>query len=262
MSGIGAQPVDTRQGQGHLERPDGARIAYARRAGAAPTLVWLSGFNSDMSGTKATALDAWAAACGQGLVRFDYFGHGASTGRFEDGTIGRWRDDTLAVLDHLTDGPLVLVGSSMGAWMALLAARARPERLAGLLLIAPAPDFTEDLMWAAFSPATRQRLLREGRIERPSAYGEPPTPITLRLIEEGRDHLVLRGPLRVPCPVEILHGTADADVPVARSLALLEHLEAPALALTLVKGGDHRLSTPDDLARLEATLDRICGAVP
>ena len=240
-----------------LPRPDGNDIAYAKSAGRAPTVVFLGGFRSDMTGTKALALEAWAQARGQAFVRFDYLGHGQSSGRFEDGTIGRWLDDTLAVLDGLTEGPLVLVGSSMGGWLSLLAARARPERLAGLVLIAAAPDFTERLLLGGLSPEDRATLEREGRLERPSQYSPEPSVFTWKLIEEGRRHLLLDRPLALPCPVRLLHGQADPDVPWEYSLQIARHLEAPDVVTTFIKGGDHRLSTPADIARLVATVEEL-----
>ena len=240
-----------------LERPDGNSIAYVRTAGRGPTVVFLGGFRSDMTGTKAVALESWAAARGQSFVRFDYLGHGQSSGRFEDGTIGRWLDDSLAVLDQLTDGPLVLVGSSMGGWLSLLAARARPERLAGLVLIAAAPDFTERLLLAGLSAADQATLQREGRLERPSQYSPEPSVFTWKLIEEGRRHLLLDKPLALPCPVRLLHGQSDPDVPWEYSLQIAAHLAAPDVVTTFVKGGDHRLSTPADIARLLATVAEL-----
>ncbi|WP_421994279.1 alpha/beta hydrolase [Reyranella sp.] len=240
-----------------LPRPDGNTVAYARVEGRSPTVAFLGGFRSDMTGTKALALEAWAERTGQGFVRFDYLGHGQSSGRFEDGTIGRWLDDSLAVLDGLTDGRLVLVGSSMGGWLSLLAARARPERLAGLVLIAPAPDFTERMLLAGLSPDERERLQREGRLERPSQYSPEPSVFTWRLIEEGRSHLLLDKPLVLPCPVRLLHGQSDPDVPWDYSLQIARHVESPEVITTLVKGGDHRLSTPADIARLIATVEEL-----
>ncbi len=240
-----------------LPRPDGNHIAYVKTAGRVPTVAFLGGFRSDMTGTKAVALEAWARARGQAFVRFDYLGHGQSSGRFEDGTIGRWLDDSLAVLDQLTEGPLVLVGSSMGGWLSLLAARARPERLAGLVLIAAAPDFTERLLFGGLSPEDRATLEREGRLERPSQYSPEPSVFTWKLIEEGRRHLLLDRPLALPCPVRLLHGQADPDVPWEYSLQIARHLEAPDIVTTLVKGGDHRLSTPADIARLVATVEEL-----
>ena len=240
-----------------LPRPDGNDIAYARSAGRGPTVVFLGGFRSDMTGTKAMALEAWARARGQAFVRFDYLGHGQSSGRFEVGTIGRWLDDSLAVLDRLTEGPLVLVGSSMGGWLSLLAARARPERLAGLVLIAAAPDFTERLLLGSLSPQDRATLEREGRLEKPSQYSPEPSVFTWKLIEEGRRHLLLDRPLALPCPVRLLHGQADPDVPWEYSLQIAQHLDAPDVVTTFIKGGDHRLSTPADIARLVATVEEL-----
>ncbi|MCA0305052.1 MAG: alpha/beta hydrolase [Proteobacteria bacterium] len=240
-----------------LPRPDGNAIAYAKTTGRAPTVVFLGGFRSDMTGTKALALEAWAHKRGQAFVRFDYLGHGQSSGRFEDGTIGRWLDDSLAVLDQLTEGPLVLVGSSMGGWLSLLAARARPERLAGLVLIAAAPDFTERLLLGSLSPQDRAALERDGRLEKPSQYSPEPSVFTWKLIEEGRRHLLLDKPLSLPCPVRLLHGQADPDVPWEYSLEIARHLDAPDVVTTFIKGGDHRLSTPADIARLVATVEEL-----
>ena len=240
-----------------LPRPDGNAIAYAKTTGRAPTVAFLGGFRSDMTGTKALALEAWARQRGQAFVRFDYLGHGQSSGRFEDGTIGRWLDDSLAVLDQLTEGPLVLVGSSMGGWLSLLAARARPERLAGLVLIAAAPDFTERLLLGGLSPQDRATLEREGRLEKPSQYSPEPSVFTWKLIEEGRHHLLLDRPLSLPCPVRLLHGQADPDVPWEYSLQIAQHLDAPDVVTTFIKGGDHRLSTPADIARLVATVEEL-----
>ena len=240
-----------------LVRPDGNTVAYATTAGRAPTVAFLGGFRSDMTGTKAIALETWARKEGRAYVRFDYLGHGQSSGRFEDGTIGRWLDDSLAVLDQLTTGKLVLVGSSMGGWLSLLAARARPERLAGLVLIAAAPDFTERMLLKGLSPEERTRLQREGRLERPSRYSPEPSVFTWKLIEEGRQHLLLDKKLSLPCPVRLLHGQSDPDVPWEYSLQIANHLEAPDVITTLIKGGDHRLSTPADIARLIATVEEL-----
>jgi len=240
-----------------LARPNGHLVAHAKTEGRAPTVVFLGGFRSDMTGTKAIALEDWAHRTGRAYLRFDYFGHGQSSGRFEDGTIGRWLDDSLAVIDGLTTGPLVLVGSSMGGWLALLVALARPERLAGLVLIAAAPDFTERMLLHGLSPEDRATLQREGRLVRPSQYSSEPSVFTWRLIEEGRDHLVLDKPLVLPCPVRLLHGQSDPDVPWEYSLQIAQHLEAPEVITTLVKGGDHRLSTPADIARMIATAEEL-----
>jgi pimeloyl-ACP methyl ester carboxylesterase len=240
-----------------LTRPDGNWVAYARAAGAAPTVAFLGGFRSDMTGTKALALEAWARKVGHAFLRFDYLGHGQSSGRFEDGTIGRWLDDSLAAIDQLTSGKLILVGSSMGGWLSLLVARARPERLAGLVLIAAAPDFTERMLLKGLTAEERARLEREGRLERPSQYSPEPSLFTWRLIEEGRNHLLLDKRLSLPCPVRLLHGQSDPDVPWEYSLQIAGRLEAPEVVTTLVKGGDHRLSTPADIARLIATVEEL-----
>ncbi|WP_296390583.1 alpha/beta hydrolase [Reyranella sp.] len=240
-----------------LQRDDGNYLAYARTPGKSPTVVFLGGFRSDMTGTKAVALEAWAEKRGQAFLRFDYLGHGQSSGRFEDGTIGRWKDDSLAAIDALTEGKLVLVGSSMGGWLSLLTAQARPERLAGLVLIAAAPDFTERMLLGGLSAEDRAALQREGRLERPSQYSPEPSVFTWKLIEEGRNHLLLDKPLKLPCPVRLLHGQSDPDVPWEYSLQIARHLDAPEVISTFVKGGDHRLSTPADIARLIATVEEL-----
>jgi pimeloyl-ACP methyl ester carboxylesterase len=241
-----------------LLREDGETIAYLRREGKRPQVLWLGGFKSDMGGTKAQRLDAWAKDRGQAYLRFDYFGHGSSSGAFRDGTISRWRDDALAVLDRLCDGPQILVGSSMGAWIALLVARLRPERIAGLLLIAPAPDFTEKLIWARLSPDARREIMEKGEWQRPSAYEDGPYPITRGLIEDGRRNLVLKAPIALDCPVRILQGMRDPDVPWQHAMELLACLSGNPV-ITLVKNGDHRLSTREDLRRMEHALEGLLG---
>jgi len=243
-----------------LERPDGHTIAYLKRAANAtgPTILWLSGFKSDMTGTKAAALDAWAARTGRGYTRFDYFGHGASSGTFREGTVSRWADDALAVVDQIARGPQILVGSSMGAWIALLVALARPDRVSGLVLIAPAPDFTEELIWAELSLDARKQIETNGEWMRPSAYDLDPYPIMRELIEDGRKHLLLGRPIPIRAPVHILHGMADADVPWTHALRLVDRLESQDVTLEVVKHADHRLSTPTDLRRLEAAIERLC----
>ncbi len=228
----------------------GVQIAFERLQGAEPTFVWLGGFKSDMAGTKAQRLAEWAKEGGQAFVRFDYSGHGVSGGKFEDGTISRWLDDTLAVLDELTDGALVLVGSSMGGWLALLAARARPERVKGLLLIAPAADFTEKLMWAGFTPKEQRQILAYGRLEQPSDYSPEPNVITRDLIEDGRKHLIMGAPIPFDGPCYILQGQADPDVPPGHVLELNDLIRTDNKIIDLIKGGDHRLSRPEDLERL------------
>ncbi|MDH3473823.1 MAG: alpha/beta hydrolase [Rhodospirillales bacterium] len=240
-----------------LARPDGSVIAYHKSPGRAPGIVFLGGFMSDMTGGKALALEAHARAQGQAFLRFDYQGHGASSGRFEEGCIGLWAGDAVAALDELTEGPQLLVGSSMGGWIMLLAALARPARVAGLVGIAAAPDFTEDLMWDRYPPEARRALEREGLYLEPSDYGEAPYPITMKLIEDGRDHLLLRGEIALDCPARLIHGMADPDVPWQTSLRLTERLRSGDVEITLVKGGGHRLSEPEDLERLTATLKRL-----
>ena len=242
-----------------LSRPDGTTIAYHKTAGdktakRAPGLIFLGGFMSDMTGTKALALESHAQAAGLDFLRFDYLGHGASSGLFEDGAIGRWAEDAVAVLDALTEGPQILIGSSMGGWIMLLAALARPERVAGLVGVAAAPDFTEALMWQRFSPEIRATMARDGVYYEASEYGTEPYPITMDLIVEGRNHLLMDAPIPISCPVRLIHGTADPDVPWQLSLDLMDRLAAGDVEVTLVKGGGHRLSEPEDLARLTATV--------
>ena len=240
-----------------LELPDGRRIAYRLSAGRGPGVVFLGGFRSDMTGTKAEFLEAWARADGRAFLRFDYTGHGASSGEFRAGGVGDWAQDARDAILRLTEGPQVLVGSSMGGWIALLLARRTKARVAGLVGIAAAPDFTEDAMWAGFDARQRARLESEGEILLPSAYDEEPYPITRRLIEDGRRNLVLREPLDLPFPVRLLHGTADRDVPVELALRLLGHADGPDIRLTLVKDADHRFSTPENLDLLARTLEEV-----
>ncbi len=250
----------------NLTREDGTNLAYYKTEGRkasgeaaapAPGLVFLGGFMSDMSGTKAVALEAYARRAGRDFLRFDYRGHGASSGRFEDGTVGLWAADAVAALDALTDGPQILIGSSMGGWIMLLAALARPERVAGLIGIAAAPDFTEDLIWRRATVEQRATLRRDGHIDRPSAYSEAPYRITLRLIEEGRDHLLLGAPIPLSCPVRLIHGMADVDVPWQTSLRLAEALQSDDVEVTLVKNAAHRLSEPQDMRRLEVCIEEL-----
>lgn len=255
-----------------LEQGAGVRIAYHRRRRAAndlgaqgnnatrtslPGIVFLGGFASDMTGSKAMALDAYCAATGRAFVRFDYRGHGQSSGRFVDGTIGRWRDDALAVIDQLTEGPQILVGSSMGGWLMLLCALARPDRVAGLIGIAAAPDFTEELMWAKMDAAMQAQLMRDGRVEEPSAYADEPYVITRDLIEDGRRHLLLHRAIPLTQPVRLLHGQADDDVPFTVSLRAAERLAGRDVIVTLIKDGDHRLSRPQDLDRLMLAVEDL-----
>jgi len=254
----GQPPTFVEVGEGATAR----RIAVRAREGAAPGLFWLGGFNSDMLGTKALALDEWAAGHGRACVRFDYSGHGESGGAFIDGTIGRWLEESVAVFDRFCRGPQVVVGSSMGGWMALLLAReiarraASPASLAGLVLIAPAPDFTEQLMWNGFSPEVRNEIETTGVWLRPSQYGEP-YPITRALIEEGRNHLLLGNAIEVGCPVRILQGAQDPDVPWQHAFALTHRLPSDDVVLTMIQDGDHRLSRPQDIARIIAAVAEI-----
>ena len=238
-----------------LITPQGREIAFERVPGVGPGVVFLGGFRSDMTGTKAVFLRDWAEKTGRAFLRFDYSGHGRSGGDFADGAIGDWFEDALAVL-ALTRGKQVLVGSSMGGWIALLLARAVPDRIAALVGIAAAPDFTEDLMWAGFSPSERLEIVARGQITQASDYGEPNV-LTRRLIFEGRGRLVLRAALNLPFPVRLLQGSADVDVPPAVALRLLAHATSPDMALTLVKGADHRFSTPDCLALIRASVTEV-----
>ena len=241
---------------GYLTRPDGARLAWRRVAGEGPTVVWMGGFRSDMAGTKAQALADWALARGQAYVRFDYFGHGESDGAFEAGTITRWREDALAVMDELAPGPVIPVGSSMGGWIACLAAMARPAAVQGLVLIAPAPDFTEKLMGPEIDAAARHSLERQGVWMRPSDYGEP-YPITRALLEDGARWSILPGPVPIEAPVRILQGGEDPDVPWGHALELAQGLKATDLVFHLIKDGDHRLSRPQDLKRMLAAVEEL-----
>jgi pimeloyl-ACP methyl ester carboxylesterase len=243
-----------------FRRPDGATIAYERASaqdGKKPGVVFLHGLKSDRGGTKAEALARHAEERGYGLLRFDMFGHGASAGRFEDGGISRWVEDAAAVLDELTTGPVVLVGSSMGGWVMVKTAMARPTRVIGLVGIAVAPDFTEDLMWAGFDAAQRSALMTAGVVELPSEYDDGPYRISRHLIEDGRRNLVLRGEVPIACPVRLIHGQRDTAVPWETSLKLAERIKGDDVAVHLVKDGDHRLSRPQDLERLCGLVDEL-----
>lgn len=249
---------------------DARRIAVRIREGKSPGLFWLGGFKSDMKGTKAVALDEHAAKNGRAFIRFDYSGHGESGGAFEQGTISQWLEESLAVFQNRAKGPQIVVGSSMGGWMALLLARAladgpslaRRAKLAGLVLIAPAPDFTEELMWKNFSEDVRREIDTKGQWERPSAYGDAPYPITKRLIEDGRKHLLLNKPIQLNCPVRILQGVQDPDVPWQHAMKLVSCLAQDDVTMTLVKDGDHRLSRPEDIERLLKTVDELAAEMP
>jgi pimeloyl-ACP methyl ester carboxylesterase len=244
-------------GAASLARPPGATIAYHRLAGAAPGIVFLGGFRSDMNGNKALFLEDYCRERGRAYVRFDYFGHGESSGDFAEGTVSRWRDDSVAVLDSLTEGRQILVGSSMGGWIMVLAALARPERVAGLVGIAAAPDATTDLMLARFNEEQRRELHKTGRVILPSEFDPAGYLYTRALIEDGNRNLVLRGPIRLSCKVRLLHGMEDKSVPWQQSLGLCERLQSRDVELTLVKDGDHRLSRDEDLVRLARVLDEL-----
>ncbi len=234
---------------GRLDRGDGIALAWRRVPGRGPTVVFLPGFASDMAGAKAEALAAWCAAHGQSFLRFDYSGHGESGGAFADGSIGRWRDDALAVIDAASAGELVLVGSSMGGWLALLVALTRRDRVAALVGVAAAPDFTEALIWQALAPSEQHALMTRGRIQVPSAYG-PPLTLTRAFIEDGRRHLLLSAPVALDFPVRLLHGQRDTEVPWETAPRLAARLTGADVQVLLVKDGDHRLSRPADLALL------------
>lgn len=243
-----------------LDGPDGRRLAYHRTEGQGPWIVFLGGLKSDMEGTKALHLEAWAKSAGRAFLRFDYSGHGQSSGSFEDGAIGDWAEDTAAAVEALTNGPVLPVGSSMGGWQALLLARRMPARLVGLVTIAAAPDFTEDSYWAGFTEDQKRQVLEQGRVEIPSDYMEPYV-VTKRMIEDGRRHLVLRDALDLPFPVRCLQGTADTAVTTQTALRLLDHATCPDMRLTLVKDADHRFSDGPCLDIIEeAVLDILALA--
>jgi pimeloyl-ACP methyl ester carboxylesterase len=241
------------------------QLAFRRRAATVPDkagIVWLGGLKSDMHSTKALAIDAWARAQGQAYLRFDYSGHGESGGRFDEGCIGDWIEESLAMVRAQTDGPQIFVGSSMGGWIALLLARAlfaqsEGDRLGGLVLIAPAIDFTEILMWDRFPAAVRTEIETTGRWMRPSAYSSEPYPITRKLIIDGRQHLLFGTALRSHCPVHILQGMKDPDVPWQHAMTLVEHLAADPVVITLIRDGDHRLSRDEDVKRLQLTIEAL-----
>ncbi len=240
---------------GALVRPDGESLAWRRIDGDGPTVIWVGGFRSDMTGTKAQALADAAAARAWRFVRYDHFAHGASSGDWRQASIGRWREDLIGVIDELADGPVVLVGSSMGGWVSLLAGLARPERLHALVLVAPAPDFTHRLMWPGLADETRQAILRDGEALAPDHDGLPPYPLTRTFFDESRQWTLLDGPIRLPAPVQILQGMADEAVPWRHAMELVERLEAPEVTISLIKDGDHRLSGPRDLDRLLAAVE-------
>ncbi|EBA09988.1 alpha/beta hydrolase [Sagittula stellata] len=239
----------------HVTGPRGDALAYAKTEGTGPCIVFLSGYRSDMEGTKAIHLETWAKARGRAFLRLDYAGHGASGGVFEDGCIGDWAADAEAVIRHAAPGPVLLVGSSMGGWIGCLLTQRLPE-VAGFVGIAAAPDFTEDGFWAGFSEDERRQVMEEGQLLMPSAY-EDPYIVTKKLIEDGRRNLVLRAPLPMPWPVRLLQGTEDEAVPRQSALSLLDHIESDDLRLTFVKGADHRFSSPACIALIEAAITEV-----
>lgn len=245
----------------HLETERGRRLAYAKTDGVGPTVVFLGGLRSDMEGTKALHLEAWARARGQSFLRFDYSGHGVSSGTFEEGSVAEWAEDAIDILEAVTAGPLVLVGSSMGGWVSLATTKALGARVVGLVTVAAAPDFTQDEWWAGFSAEQQEALQRDGRLELPSDYDDGPYVVTLKLIEDSRRILVFRDPLPLPMPVRFLHGTSDEVVPTALALRLLEHAEGSDMRLTLVDGADHRFSTPDCLELITNTVEEVLDRV-
>lgn len=244
-----------------LSTPDGASIAYHHTPGRAPTVVFLSGFASHMGGTKATHLERWCREQGQAYLRLDYQGHGASSGTFEDGTVGVWAGDALAVIDEVTDGELLLVGSSMGAWIMLIAARRLGERVSALVGIASAPDFTEELIHAQLTGEQRAKLNTEGRLERASPYDQGQNVVTLRMIENGREYLQLGEVIPIECPVRLIHGLEDPDVPWEISLRLCDRLDSEDVRVILVKGGGHRMSSPAHLELLTGTVAELLARV-
>ncbi len=246
-------------GEGSESRRIAMRVLPAKSGNSLPALVWLGGYRSDMTGTKAIELERHAAACGCACIRFDYSGHGASGGAFIDGTISRWLEESLAVVDHVGPERMVLVGSSMGCWVALrliaeLRARGDGARVAGLVLIAPAPDFTSDLIEPNLSDAERTSLAERGYFEEPTPYGPDPNIFTARLIEDGRKNRVMTGIIETGCPVYILQGMQDPDVPYGHALKLMEHLPSDDVVMTLIRDGDHRLSRPEDIERILAAV--------
>jgi len=241
---------------------DGESIAYHVLPGRTPGVVFFGGFLSDMTGTKAMSLETLCRQTGQAFVRFDYFGHGASSGTFTEGTISRWKADAVRILDEVTEGPQILIGSSLGAWIMILAALERSERVAGMVGIAAAPDFTEDLIWGTLSEEDRNNLQETGIIRIPNPHGNEPTPVSRALIEDGRGNLVLRGTIPLTCPVRLLHGLLDREVPSETSLKLATSLESDNVTVTFIKNGDHRLSNLESLSRIFLTVAELLSPPP
>lgn len=234
----------------YLQTKNNVKLAYEKTPGEFPGVIFCGGFMSDMTGLKALAVEAFCRKRGQAFVRFDYQGHGQSSGKFEDGSIGQWRNDALAILDELTEGPQIIVGSSMGGWIGLLLALARPERVRGFVGIAAAPDFTEDLVWEMATAEQKAQLLQVGFINEHTGYSDNSYVITRHLIEEGREHLLLRDTIPLTIPVRLLHGMQDTDVPWQRSLLLAEKLQSQDVNVLTIKDGNHRLARDQDLRLL------------
>lgn len=241
----------------YMDGPNGYRLAYAKTEGDGPMIVFLSGYKSDMEGTKAVHLEAWAKLTSRAFLRFDYSGHGVSDGVFEEGCIGDWARDAQAVIEATCDGPVVLVGSSMGGWIASLMTQ-RLQNVVGFVGIAAAPDFTEDGFWAEFTEEQRQQIMEDGQVALPSDYGDPYI-VTRRLIEDGRENLVLRSRLHMPYPVRLMQGTEDTAVSRETALRLLDHIDGPDMQLALVKGADHRFSEPQNLRQIEDAILAVIG---
>lgn len=240
-----------------LHLNDGNTIAYHALDGKLPGVIFMGGFKSDMCGTKAISLEEHCNKTNRAFIRFDYFGHGQSSGKFEDGTIGQWKDDAIAIIDRLTDGPQIIVGSSMGGWIMFLAAIARPLNVVGLVGIAPAPDFTQNFLWDPLDDADRRIAQREGYYYTNSEYDNEPLVITMNLIEEGRKHLLLKRPLNLKCPLRIIHGMKDTAVPWQHSVSLIDSFEGNDVEITYIKDGDHRLSEPSNISRIIKVLEEL-----
>lgn len=233
------------------------QIAYHKNGDKSPTVVFCGGYMSDMDGTKAIFLEQTCSALGLSYVRFDYSGHGASSEKFIDGTIGKWTEDALAIIDQVTKGPIIVIGSSMGGWIGLLAALARVERIKAFIGIAAAPDFTQELMWDKYSDDIKETLKRDGAYFEPSAYSDEPYQVSYALITEGEKHIILNNPIDLKCPVRLFHGLKDKDVPSEYSGRIADQIISDDVIISYNKSGDHRLSTPEDLRRLEQALIEV-----
>ncbi len=251
---------ESRNGIDFLILPDGRQLAYTLTPGSLPGVVFMGGFHSDMTGAKAMAMETYCKSLGKRFLRFDYSGHGQSARKFEDCTIGDWKADALAMLDHIATGENIIIGSSMGGWIMLLAALARPEKVRGLLGISSAPDFVENLIWKAMDPGQQAQLVNTGSFDIPSCYGQPPYPITRNLVEEARTHLLLEAQIPLTMPVRLVHGLKDEDVPWHTAVTLAEKLQSADVRLTLIKDGNHRLSEPAQIQTITENLDQLLKA--